>query len=245
MSNLFSLRNITKPLAFKADASADGVLTLEIYDTVGADFFGEGITAKSISDAISTASDFKSITLRLNSPGGDLFEGVTIHNLIKASGKPVNVVVDGLAASAASLIAMAGDTCVMSDGSCMMIHRAMGLAGGYADDLRKTADILDTVTDSAADIYVSRTGVKKDEVLALMAAETWMTPKEAKDAGFATGTSTQKGKDVRNVFNLSVFKNTPESLQAKPNEVEPIEVSIDWQAQIDLMRKRLELAKRK
>lgn len=219
MSKLFSFRNTAKPTAFKADAS-DGVLTLEIYDAIGADFFGEGITGKGISAAIGEAGEFSSILLRLNSPGGDLFEGVAIYNLLKSQGKPVNVMVDGLAASAASLIAMAGETCIMGEGSCMMIHQAMGMVGGYAADMRQTADILDTVTSSAADIYVARTGMKKDEVMKMMEAETWMTPQEAIAKGFATKMSDQKSMASAHEFNLSVFAHVPVSMQGKTKEVD-------------------------
>jgi ATP-dependent Clp protease protease subunit len=241
MNKLLSLRTIAAPTAFSAKAT-DNVLTLEVYDIIGADFFGEGITGKGISDAIAAAGEFSSITLRINSPGGDLFEGVAIYNLLKASGKPVTCIVDGLAASAASLIAMAGDTCAMGDGSCMMIHQAMGIVGGYSSDFRKMADVLDTVSDSAADIYVTKTGMKKDKVLALMAAETWMTPQEAIDQGFATATTKQKAKNASNSFNLSVFDNVPETL--KTPEVVP-EPKHEDDYLISLLLKRIEIAKRK
>src|ERR1700677_44946 len=89
---------------------ADKVLTLEVYDVIGADFFGEGITASAVSDAIAQAGEHDCIALRINSPGGDAFEGVAIYNLLKNNAKPVNVYVDGLAASAASIVAMSGDT---------------------------------------------------------------------------------------------------------------------------------------
>lgn len=241
MNKVFSFRKAVKPVAFAAKADS-GVLTLEIYDAIGADFFGEGITSKGISDAIEQAGEFSSITLRINSPGGDLFEGVTIYNLLKSQDKPVNVMIDGLAASAASLIAMAGNTRVMGDGSVLMIHNAMSLAFGYAADLRKTADVLDTVTDSAADIYVANTGNKKEDVIAMMTAETWMTPQEAVDKGFVTGASSQKVQTT-NSFNLEVFNNVPAELKAEvPAAPKPAE---DGLYLIDLLRKRIEIAKRK
>jgi ATP-dependent Clp protease protease subunit len=221
--------------------TGDKTLTLEIYDAIGADFFGGGITASSVSDAINNAGDFDSITLRLNSPGGDLFEGVAIHNLLKASKKPVNVVVDGLAASAASLIAMAGDTVTMGDGTMMMIHEAMAMAMGFADDMRKMADTLDTVTASAADLYVAKTGMSKDKVLDLMKAETWMNPQEAVENKFATAVSSSAEK-VANAFDLSCFKNAPASLAAEPEG--PSDKEADFNS-IGLLRKQLELNKRK
>lgn len=204
---------------FTAKAEAD-TLTLEIYDAIGADWFGQGITASIVSDAMKTAGDYSCLNVRLNSPGGDLFEGVAIYNLFRSCGKPVNVSVDGLAASAASLVAMAGDTITMGVGTQMMIHRAMGGAMGYADDMRKLADILDSVSASAADIYVTRTGMKKDKVMKLMDAETWMSANEALDSGFATAVSEHKAQNVAGRFDLSMFKNTPVSLQVKTKRVD-------------------------
>src|SRR5579864_3298342 len=161
----------TTPIQFKAQAN-DGALSLDIFDVIGADFFGDGITGAMVSDALKSEPTYGSITLNLNSPGGDLFEGVAIYNILKASGKQVCVNVIGLAASAASLIAMAGDTITMQLGTQMMIHEALAMTAGFADDMRKMADTLDSVTASAADIYVAKTGMNKDAVLKLMAAET-------------------------------------------------------------------------
>ncbi len=109
-------------------AQTESVLTLEVYDVIGADFFGDGITASAVSDAIAQAGSHDSVALRINSPGGDAFEGVAIYNVLKNHGKPVNVYVDGLAASAASIVAMAGDTICMGTGAMMMIHPAQGCA---------------------------------------------------------------------------------------------------------------------
>jgi ATP-dependent protease ClpP protease subunit len=185
------LRNT--PLQFKAQAT--DTLCLDIYDTIGADFFGDGITAGMVSEAIKSNPGLD-ITLNINSPGGDLFEGVAIYNVLKASGKAVTVNVVGLAASAASLIAMADDTVTMQLGTQLMIHNAMAMSMGFADDMRKMADTLDSVSASAADIYVAKTGMSKEKVLNLMTAESWMSPEEAVKDKFAT--STGKGKAERN-----------------------------------------------
>lgn len=242
--NAFTLRK-NKPgtTSFSASA-ADNSITLEIYDVIGQDFFGDGITASSVSAALSENAGCSSITCRLNSPGGDLFEGIAIYNLLKASGKPVNVVVDGLAASAASLIAMAGDSITMGKGSMIMIHRAMAMAAGFSDDLRNMADTLDTVSASAADIYVARTGMKKDDVLKMMAAETWMSADDAVKDGYATAVSGDS-KAVTNSFDLSVFKNTPEALKVVAEVVPPVAEEPTEDYLIGLLQKRLELLKRK
>jgi ATP-dependent protease ClpP protease subunit len=201
-------------------AQTANVLTLEVYDVIGADFFGDGITASAVSDAIAQAGAHDSVTLRINSPGGDAFEGVAIYNVLKNHGKPVNVCVDGLAASAASLVAMSGDTICMGTGSMMMIHPAQGCAMGDAKTVREFADTLDKVSESIADIYVARTKNSKKSVVDMMNAETWMSAKDAVKNGFATEVS--DGKKVSNAFDLSAFRNVPEELKnvVKTREVD-------------------------
>src|ERR1700685_3357795 len=136
-------------VSFKMEATT---LELSLYGPIGADFFGDGITDAMVSSALKSTT-YDSITLRLNSPGGDSFQGVSIHNLLKSQGKPVNVIVDGVAASAASVIAMAGDTVTMQPGSMMMIHEAQAFCMGYSADMTKMATVLDAVSSSAADVY--------------------------------------------------------------------------------------------
>jgi ATP-dependent Clp protease protease subunit len=228
------------PLHFFNSATADDVLTLNIMDAIGSDIFGNGISAKMVADAISHAGHFESITLSINSPGGDLFEGVAIHNTLKATGKPVNVEIIGLAASAASLIAMAGSDIVAMPGSVMMIHEAMAFCMGYSADMSKMANVLDTVTSSAADLYVAKTKLSKTKVMALMNAETWMEPKEAVELGFATEVgSTKKAKAAAtNSFDLSAFKNVPKDLTPEP-EPEVVAPKDEDDYRIGLMQKRL------
>lgn len=194
---------------FNAATQGD-TLTMAIYDAIGADLFGDGITASQVQNALK--GDHKNVTVRVNSPGGDAFEGVAIYNLLNGCGKPVNVIVDGMAASAASIICMAGESITMNAGTVMMIHDAQGLGMGNADEMRKMADTLDTVTGAIADIYVANTGMSKDEVLDLMHAETWMSADEAKQMGFATAVS--DAAKVANSYDLSKFKfkNAPKEL---------------------------------
>jgi ATP-dependent Clp protease, protease subunit len=200
-------------------------LQMEVYDNIGGDFFGEGTTAQAIADALKQPHD--SVTLRINSPGGDAFTGVAIYNLLKSHGKPVNVIVDGYAASAASVIAMAGDTITMGKGTTIMIHGAMAIAGGFAADLRQTADVLDKVTANMADIYAARTGQPKDKITAMMNAETWFTPDEAIANGFATAKSDQQFTACADI-DLTAFKyknapkvenHTPETPATEESDV--------------------------
>lgn len=214
------IQKLKTTINFKAQA-AETVLVLDVLDVIGADFFGTGITAGMVKDAIEQSPSCTSITLNLNSPGGCAFEGVAIYNTLKASGKTVNINVLGLAASAASIVAMAGSTVVMNTGTQMMIHSAMAICAGFASDMRKMADTLDQVSSSIADIYVAESGNSKKKITEMMVAETWMSAKDAVEFGFAT--STGSANRVENSFDLKVFafKNTPKELLEVKAAVEP------------------------
>jgi ATP-dependent protease ClpP protease subunit len=176
-----------KRLPLQASLQSDGTLELLIYEDIGADFWtGGGITAKSMKDQIDFAGDFSRLSVRINSPGGDAFEGNAIYNLLRAQKKPIDVYVDGIAASSASIIAMAGDTITMGPNAMMMIHNAWGQCSGYAEDMRKTGDVLDKVSDSIGKVYVGRTGKSADEIASMMDDETWMDARECLDQGFCT-----------------------------------------------------------
>lgn len=227
VNKFFALRKgKAEHVGFKAQAQG-GELELQVYDVIGSDFFGEGITVANFSDAIKQAGDYQSIKLRINSPGGDVFEAVAIYNLLRSTGKPCNAVVEGLAASAASIIAMAGDKCTMGEGTLLMVHNAMMLAAGNADEMRKCADILDTVSGSIADIYASCTGMPKADVQKLMDAETWMDAQEAVDKGFADGIAKNSKAAVSASFNLGVYNNVPDSLKAAAPAKIAAEVSLN------------------
>ena len=202
-------------------ARKDDTLEICIYDQIGQDWLGNGITAQMVKDELD--GDYKKVLVRINSPGGDAFEGITIYNLLSDCGKPVDVVVDGAAISAASIVAMSGQTVTMNTGSQMMIHNAISIAAGNSTELRKLAETLDSVSGSIADIYVSSTGLPKDTVLAMMEKETWMSASQAKDQGFATAISSNAR--VSNSFNLSRFANVPkeflvDNAAAKTKEVD-------------------------
>jgi ATP-dependent protease ClpP protease subunit/proteasome lid subunit RPN8/RPN11 len=196
------------PLARFEARAASGILTLYIYDAIGASL--EGITAKQVTDKLQ--GDYKSITMRINSPGGNPFEAITILNALKSVGKPITVIVDGMAASAASLLAMVGDTIKMGQGSMMMVHNAMSQAFGNAASMREMADTLEKVSNNMAGIYATRTGLDTKKVKTLMDAETWMTAQVAVDNGFATellADENQEAVAAAASFDLSHFKNAP------------------------------------
>jgi ATP-dependent protease ClpP protease subunit len=151
-----------------------------IYDEIG--YYG--VTASAFASELA-GLDVDTINLRLNSPGGEVFDGIAIYNVLRGHRAAVNVTVDGLAASIASVIAMAGDSVEMGRGSRMMIHDAQGLALGDAATMRELADLLDQESDNIARFYAARAGGKADQWRERMRATTWYTAEEAVEAGLA------------------------------------------------------------
>ncbi len=165
--------------------SGDGsVATIRLYGPI--DSWGGmwGVCTQDIADVIDNLGDeVTQIILRVNSPGGEVFEGFAILNMLRAHKASVTAVVDGLAASAASVIVAGCDEAVMSPGSQMMIHNPRMLSMGNADDLRKDADILDTIAASLVEVYSGKAG--DQDWTGLMSAETWLTAAQAVELGLA------------------------------------------------------------
>lgn len=170
-----------KPLA----AVADDENTVTIYDVIGEDMWtGGGFTAKRMSAAL-RAIGKNDVTVKVNSPGGDMFEGIAIYNLLREHPAKVTIDVMGWAASAASIIAMAGDEIRMGLGTFMMVHNAWGVVVGNRHDMRDAAKLFDGFDAAIADIYEARTGMKRAAIEKLMDAETFMGPSQAVENGFA------------------------------------------------------------
>lgn len=173
-----------KPLAAEADETA----TISIYDAIGQDYFtGEGITAKRVAGALRSVGK-NPVTVNVNSPGGDMFEGLAIYNLLREHPAEVTVRVMGMAASAASIIAMAGDTIEMGLGSFLMIHNSWGMVVGNQNDMRDAAAVFAEFDAAMVDIYAARTGAEKAEIANMMGAETWLRTDVAIAQGFADAT---------------------------------------------------------
>lgn len=167
--------------SFSNLASTETPATLSIFDEIG--FWG--VQAKDFIRDLSAVQS-KVLNVEINSPGGDVFAGLAIFNALRSSGKEIVVTVMGVAASAASLIAMAGDRIVMPKNTFMMIHNPWSMAIGNADELRDTADTLDKIGSSLRMTYSARTGLPEDEIAAMLATDTWLTADEALEKGFAS-----------------------------------------------------------
>ena len=166
-------------------AEADDPNTVSIYDVIGEDWWtGGGFTAKRMAAALRTIGA-KDVTVKINSPGGDMFEGIAIYNLLRDHPAKVTVEVMGWAASAASIIAMAADEIKMGLGTFMMVHNAWGVVVGNRHDMRDGATLFDGFDSAIADIYEARTGMDRKAIVKLMDAETFMGPSEAVENGFA------------------------------------------------------------
>jgi ATP-dependent Clp protease protease subunit len=159
------------------------------------------------------------IHLRINSPGGSVFAARTIEQALREHKARVVVHIDGLAASAATFIAMAGDEVVMGKGAMFMIHKAWTLAYGNADDLLHTAGLLEKIDSTLADTYAARTGKDAEQIGAWMAAETWFTAQEAVDAGFADRVAEDAPK-AATAWNLTAYGKPPAAEQDNPPPAE-------------------------
>jgi len=157
---------------------------LIIYADIGEGWFG-GISSKEFSDQLSAIGKVKNLDVRINSGGGDVFEGITMYNRLKQHDAKVTVYVDGLAASIASIIAMAGDEIVMYESSTVMIHKPLTYVGGNSEQLQEVIARLDLVENQMLDVYVAKTGLDRKHIKDLLSAETWMTAEEAVNLGFA------------------------------------------------------------
>ncbi|MFN3549234.1 MAG: head maturation protease, ClpP-related, partial [Mesorhizobium sp.] len=149
-------------------ASSEDNNVITMFEVIGEDFWsGGGVTAKRISAALRSIGD-RDVVVKINSPGGDMFEGIAIYNLLRAHKARVTIEVLGWAASAASIIAMAGDEIRMGLGTFMMVHNAWGIVIGNRHDMREAAGLFDGFDAAIADIYEARTGMKRKDIEKLM-----------------------------------------------------------------------------
>jgi len=172
-------------MAFALRGEGSQTLEIDVYDVIGESYWGGGVSAKSIRAKLKEAKGATTIKLRVNSRGGDVIDGFAIYNLLNEHPARVEVDVDALAASMASVIIMAADEIRMAENAMVMIHNPWSFGMGEADDLRAQADLLDKMRDQIANAYVARTGIDREKVLAMMDDETWLSAAEAKAQGFA------------------------------------------------------------
>jgi ATP-dependent Clp protease, protease subunit len=188
-----------------------------IYDEIGA----FGIPAKAILDELKALGPVAELILRINSPGGSVFDGVAIYNALRRHEARVIVWIDGIAASIASVIAMAGDEVVMPENAMLMLHDPSGLVIGTAAHMRAMAEALDKMKAGMVAAYRDKSGTDDAEIEALMAAETWLSAREAVDLGLAD--RVEQPVRMAAHFDLSRFHNIPPQLAASLTSSHPQE----------------------
>jgi ATP-dependent protease ClpP protease subunit len=185
------MTKVTNWLSYSPRASVHEPAVLQIFDQIGEDWFGgSGISAKAFSDALQSVGPGP-LVVEINSPGGNVWDGLAIYNMLRGRQAPVTTRVVGIAASIASIIALAGDSIEMAEASLFMIHDPSGMVAGTSDDMRKMANALDQHAEILAGIYTKRTGKTSAQIRAAMTAETWFTAQEAIQFGLADKTTEQ------------------------------------------------------
>jgi ATP-dependent Clp protease protease subunit len=206
---------------------------LWIYDIIGAGFFEEGVTAKSVRDELAKMDKKQRVSVRINSPGGDVFEAVAIRAQLEQWPAGVDVQVDGIAASAASYIATVGETVSMAEGSMFMVHDPWTIAIGNAAEMQKAAATLDKIADSLVGAYAKKAGKTDAEVRETMKAETWLTVDEAIEYGLADSKSDERAAAFA-IPKAFGFKHPPQP--AEPPKPRPANKLAALQRQLDLAR---------
>lgn len=194
-----------------------------IYEEIGEDFWtGGGITAKNFQKELSaiTASQ---IDLHINSPGGSVFDGITIYNLLRQHQAEITTYIDGIAASIASVVALAGNRVIMAENALFMIHNPYGMVMGGAADMRSMADVLDKIRGTMTVVYSGKSGKPDDEINAMLDAETWMTADEAMEAGFIDGIGIEMDMAACAKFiptmSKAGFKHVPDQIRAIKKDI--------------------------
>lgn len=209
---------------YRIENKSDSPTEIYIYDEIGY----VGVSAKEFVQDLNKVKDSE-IILHLDTPGGDVYDGISIYNAIRDHRAHVTVVVDSIAASAGSFIAQAGDHRVMNRGSQMMIHKAQGLAVGNSNEMVEYAAFLEKQSLNIAEIYASRAGQDAAYWLAAMDAETWYMGQEAVDAGLADEMAGREAQS-QNSFDLSVFSYAGREKAPAPIAEPDPEPEMDWAA---------------
>lgn len=206
---------------FKNEADS---ATLKIYEEIqsGDEFWGITSTSEEVENQLAEAGN-KPLNIYINSYGGEVFEGFAIYNLLKRYAGYKTVYIDGIAASIASVIAMAGDKIVVSEASMMMVHNASGVCYGNAEEMKKVVQALENINESIKDIYMKRVNITREKLDELMANETFMTAKDCLEYGFADEQIDYSEKNINDAMNtLNSMKDVIEQKIKMFNDIKKL-----------------------
>lgn len=211
-----------------------------LYAGIGDDFWGDGsmVSAKQFSDEMKKIdSSVEEIVLRINSPGGDVFQGMTIFNRLKQHKAKKKVYIDGLAASIASIIALAGDEIYIGDGAMYMVHLPWTFAWGNRKDLDSTINLLSDIEEQMVSIYSKKSGLGRAEVKALLEAETWMDADMAIEKGFVTAKVEDSIPIAASVMESKWFARAPRKYRSETDAVNSAKSELVKKIQSRIARK--------
>ncbi|MER3120804.1 head maturation protease, ClpP-related [Bacillus altitudinis] len=207
------MRTIKKFWNMKPSASNPSAGEIYIYSEISSEqFWGDETTATTFKEDLEAMGDLQTLNIYINSPGGSVFEGNSIYNIIKRHKAHVNVHIDGVAASIASVIAMAGDTIFMPKNAMMMIHNPWVMTAGNASELRKQADDMDRIRESLVEAYLAKSNgkIERSNLIELLDAETWLTATECVAYGLADVVEeTQTMAACADTKLFAKYQNTP------------------------------------
>jgi len=214
---------------FMAQSIGENCADIRINGQIGEDWWtGNGTTAQGFIDEVEALGQLNTINLHINSPGGDVADGLTIFNYLRNHSANIIVSVESQAASIASVIAMAGNEIVMGIGATMMVHNPWTWASGNANDFRKMANDLDTITVGLIDAYAFKSGKSHDEIKALLDAETYMTAKDAVDFGFADREDVElKAAACANMTEIKMQVQHSAELKAQSSVIDSLKAQIE------------------
>lgn len=204
--------------SYRIENAGSAAPELYLYGPIGGDYFGDGLSASQVVKDLNALGKKKEIVVRIDSPGGGVFDGLNIYNALIRNPATITVHIDAMAASIASVIAMAGARIHIADNALMMVHEPYGGAFGTASELRKQADLIDKMRENLLSIYANRAQQKPDKVSDWMRAETWFTAPEALQAGLATDIVTAPALAAsasREWLDKFGFKNCPAYLKSE------------------------------
>jgi len=208
------MTKVTNWLSYSPRASVHEPAVLQIFDQIGEDWFGgSGVSAKAFSQAMQEVGPGP-LVVEINSPGGNVWDGLAIYNMLRGRQAPVTTRVVGIAASIASIIALAGDTVEIADAALIMIHDPSGMVAGSSEDMRKMADALDQHAEVLAGIYRKKTGRSIESIRAAMKSETWFTADEAIQYGLANRHTDEQMSIAACWHPRAVTKTAPETVRS-------------------------------
>jgi len=219
-SKIFGFREKAQhPFEIKCKSATKAEIVL--YAPIGESFWGDSISAKQFSDELKKLdASVNEISVRINSPGGDVFHGIAIYNRLKQHKAKIIVYVDGLAASIASIIALAGDEVIMGEGALYMIHKPWSFAMGNSNDFEETINRLLDVEEQLVSIYAKKTKIDRNEIKKMLSDETWMDAEQAVEKGFADSTFEDSVPIAASVFDSAKWiQKAPKTFKSETSVI--------------------------